>query len=157
MEDASPRLLYISGTLPFGFDALREAAAAEGYRFLDRLATDWDEGTIRFDRPGEMLLAAEANGTLAAIGGLTIDPTLPSALRMRRFYVRPQFRRTGIGRELAVTLLASPVRAAGAVTVNAATGSAPFWESLGFVPDLRDGHTHVLIGRGTDAPRLGRS
>jgi hypothetical protein len=29
------------------------------------------------------------------------------------------------------------------VTVNAAPASAAFWESLGFAPDARDGHTHV--------------
>ena len=26
----------------------------------------------------------------------------------------------------------------------AAGGSEPFWEALGFIPDRRDGHTHIL-------------
>jgi hypothetical protein len=60
---------------------------------------------IRFDRPGEALLAAYSDGVLAAIGGITIDPVLPDALRMRRFYVRSAFRRAGIGREIAQVLL----------------------------------------------------
>jgi hypothetical protein len=30
------------------------------------------------------------------------------------------------------------------VTVNAGAGSEPFWRSLGFVPDVRNGHTHVF-------------
>jgi hypothetical protein len=46
---------------------------------------------MRFDRPGEGLLTAYSAGVLAAIGGITIDPIVPDALRMRRFYVRPGF------------------------------------------------------------------
>jgi hypothetical protein len=69
--------------LPGGFDVLR----AGGFHQIDRLRTDWDAGTIRFDRDGEALLAVRVNGTLAGIGGVTVDPVVPSALRMRRFSV----------------------------------------------------------------------
>jgi GNAT superfamily N-acetyltransferase len=97
---------------------------------------------MRFDRDGEALFAAHVHGVLAGIGGLTIDPVIPTVLRMRRFYVRPAFRRRGVGRRLAAALLA---RAGGqAITVNAGPGSFPFWESAGFVLDARDGHTHML-------------
>ena len=100
---------------------------------------------MRFDREGEVLLAARFDADLAGIGGLTIDPALPGALRMRRFYVGKSFRRNGIGRALAEKLLAH-ARASGArVTVNAAAGSGLFWVSLGFVSDLRNGHTHVVV------------
>jgi GNAT superfamily N-acetyltransferase len=97
---------------------------------------------MRFDRPGEVLLAAYSDGVLAAIGGITIDPIVPDALRMRRFYVRPAFRRTGIGGEIAQALLKS-ARSIRVVTLNAAVESVPFWEALGFVSQARDGHTHV--------------
>ena len=80
----------------------------------------------------------------AAVGGLTIDPAMPEALRMRRFYVRKRFRRCGIGRQLALALLERAAAAARPVTVNAGSGSEPFWTALGFIPDPRDGHTHVL-------------
>jgi GNAT superfamily N-acetyltransferase len=131
--------------LPVGLDALREEARTEGYRMLDRLAEDWRSGAVRFDRPGEMLLAASVDRIIAAIGGLTLDPAVPGALRMRRFYVSRKFRRSGVGRQLAVTLLQSPIRDGRVVMVNAAAGSAPFWEALGFLPDARDGHTHALL------------
>jgi hypothetical protein len=75
---------------------MRREARAEGHQFLDRLASDWASGAMRFDRPGEALLAAYSEGVLAAIGGITIDPIVPDALRMRRFYVRPAFRRAGL-------------------------------------------------------------
>ena len=32
------------------------------------------------------------------------------------------------------------------VTVNAATASVPFWELLGFAPDMRDGLPHLYRG-----------
>ena len=133
----------VSG-LPAGFHAMQVEAMAEGYRSLQRLAADWAANVTRFDRADESLLAAFSNGALAGIGGLTIDPVVREALRMRRFYVRASYRRLGIGRMLARALLDKPRSAGRLVTVNAGTGSAPFWESLGFSPDETDGHTHVL-------------
>ena len=138
-----PMLRRVIEELPAGFDALRAEAHAEGYLFVERLATDWLSGTTRFDREGEALLAARVNGVLAGIGGLTIEPVVPDALRMRRFYVRLAYRRSGIGRKLATALLDRVRSAGGLVTVNAAPASSAFWESLGFMPDPRDGHTHV--------------
>ena len=137
------KLQRVMKELPAGFDTLRAEARAEGYRFVERLATDWLSLTTRFDRDGEALLAARVNGVLAGIGGLTIDPVVPDALRMRRFYVRLAYRRGGIGRKMATALLEPARSAGGLVTVNAAPASAAFWESLGFVADARDGHTHV--------------
>jgi len=111
---------------------------------LDTLANEWASGATRFDRPGEALFAAYADGTFAGIGGLTQEPAMEGALRMRRFYVALTHRRAGIGRLLAEALL----RQAGPhpVTCNAAAGSERFWEALGFVPDRRDGRTHLLGG-----------
>ncbi len=114
----------VSGTLPTGLPTLRAEARRKGYRFLERLSSEWEAGAVRFDRPGEALLAAYMTGVLAGIGGLTLDPGLPDALRMRRFYVHPAFRRHGIGRGLAVALLQLPGTAGRGVTVNAGTAEA---------------------------------
>jgi GNAT superfamily N-acetyltransferase len=142
-DDQVPKLQRVMKELPAGFDDLRAEARAEGYLFVERLATDWLSGTTRFDREGEALLAAHVNGVLAGIGGLTLEPVVPAALRMRRFYVRLAYRRRGIGRKLATVLLEPAQSAGGLVIVNAAPVSAVFWESLGFAPDARDGHTHI--------------
>ena len=139
------RFQRVIDELSADFDTIRAEARAEGYRFLDRLAKDWASGAMRFDRPGEALLTAYSAGVLAAIGGITIDPIVPDALRMRRFYVRPAFRRTGIGREIAQALL-KRARSVPVVTLNAAVSSVPFWETLGFAPHARDGHTHIWRG-----------
>jgi GNAT superfamily N-acetyltransferase len=145
-NDSAPELQLVIENLPAGFDALREEARAEGYLFVERLAADWEACRMRFDREGEALLAAHVTGVPAGIGGLTIEPVLPGALRMRRFYVRPLFRRAGIGRTLATALLERARTTGLLVTVNAAPASVPFWESLGFAPDMRDGHTHLYRG-----------
>jgi len=138
------RLEPVIETLPLGFDVLRAEAFAEGYRFVERLATEWEAGTTRFAREGEALLCAHIDGILAGIGGLTFDPVLSAAMRMRRFYVRPSFRNHGIGRKLVEVLLESPRRDGKVTVVNAAPGSSAFWEAVGFMPDPRAGHSHIL-------------
>jgi GNAT superfamily N-acetyltransferase len=138
------RLEPVIGELPADFTIIQEEARGEGYRFVDRLANEWVSGAIRFSRAGEMLLAAYVGTALAGIGGVTVDPVVPDALRMRRFYVRTPFRKRGIGRKLAEILLERAFHTVSVVTVNAGPGSNPFWERLGFIPDIRDGHTHAL-------------
>lgn len=130
--------------LPVGFDALRADALTEGFRQMERLAADWEAGRTRLDRDGEALYAARLNGGLVGIGGLTIEPVVPGALRMRRFYVLPAFRRIGVGRQLVTALLAG-VDGNRSITATAGPASIAFSESLGFNPDPRDGHTHILI------------
>ena len=137
------RLEPVIENLPYDFDVMRVEACTEGYRFVERLATDWEAGVTRFDRDGEALVGARVDDVLAGIGGLTLDPVVSGALRMRRFYVRPSFRKHGIGRKLVGTLLEYPRRGQ-VVVVNASRGSQAFWEKLGFAPDMRDGHTHIL-------------
>jgi GNAT superfamily N-acetyltransferase len=127
--------------LPAGFEALCAEARAEGHGMLDTLAAEWSSGAMRFNRPGEMLLASYVDDALAGIGGLTQEPAIPGALRMRRFYVALAYRRYGVGRALADALLRQTT--ARTITCNAAAGSEAFWEALGFVPDWHDGRTHL--------------
>ena len=145
MQDTKPPavLQFVIENLPAGLDALRTEARAEGYLFIERLVADWEGRRIRFDRKGEVLLAAHVKGVLAGIGGLTVEPVLPDALRMRRFYIRPSYRRCGVGRKLAIALLEQARSSSRLVTVNAAPASFPFWEAVGFAPHMRDGHTHL--------------
>lgn len=139
------RLELVSRELPAGFDRMQAEAGSEGHRFLGRLAADWTSGVMRFDAYGEALLVAYRDGALAGIGGITIDPFLPGALRMRRFYVRLPFRRCGIARQLATALIGRAARDGRPITVNAPTGGASlFWQSLGFASDHQDSHTHFL-------------
>ncbi len=146
------RLAAVTGELPDGFGDLRLEASAEGHGFVERLASDWAAGTMRFDGPGERLLAASVDGDLAGVGGLTTETIAADALRMRRFYVRASHRRGGVGRRLASALLDHARGTARLVTVNAQAASFPFWESLGFVRVTREGITH-MVRLGADRAR----
>jgi GNAT superfamily N-acetyltransferase len=139
------RIEPIISDLPQGFDDLRSEAASEGFRHVDTLWSEWQDGTNRFIRPGEQLLGIWRGGELAGVGGVTVDYVLPDALRMRRFYVRPAFRRLGAGRLLASSLLATARTLCKPIVLYAPyPASAEFWEAIGFAPDDRDGHTHIL-------------
>ena len=83
------RLERVIDTLPDGFEVLRAEARSEGYRMLDTLSAEWASGATRFDHPGEALFAAHAGDILAGIGGLTVEPAITGALRMRRFTCAP--------------------------------------------------------------------
>jgi GNAT superfamily N-acetyltransferase len=138
-------IAFVTDRLPDGFEILRHAADDEAYDMLATLARDWASGANRFDRPGEALVAAFDGATLAGMGGISLDPDVPAALRLSRFYVRPRYRRRGVGRLLAGALLERAESAGRPITLNAPHAEAArFWEALGFIPDPRDGHTHIL-------------
>jgi GNAT superfamily N-acetyltransferase len=135
------RLERVVDVLPAGVDALREEARGQGHRMLDTLATEWASGVQHFVHPDEALFAAYIGDELAGFGGITMEPSIPGAMRMRRFYTALAYRRIGVGRALVAALLE---HAQGRViTVNAAVGSETFWGSFGFVPDRHGGHTHI--------------
>lgn len=137
-------IVFVKGELPKGFELLRHAADGEAYDMLATLAKEWADGTNRFDKPGEALVAAYDGPSLAGMGAMTNDANVPGALRMRRFYVGPRYRRLGVGRTIAKALLERPEATGKVITLNAPhLEAARFWEALGFIRDDRDGHTHI--------------
>ncbi|QIO49928.1 GNAT family N-acetyltransferase [Rhizobium leguminosarum bv. trifolii] len=140
--------------LPQEIADLESEARREGYRHVARLIDEWSIGDNRFERDGERLLGAYVDDALVGIGGMTVDAAMSAALRMRRFYIRPAMRGRGIGRMLALALLDHARPCCGVVTVHAGNDAAArFWESLGFQPHGRDGHTHLLaLQRHSDDP-----
>lgn len=95
--------IELINALPEGFDRLEAEASAEGHGFLTKMKARWAEGTNRFDRPGEMLLAAySSQGDLVGIAGLNVDPYVddPTLGRVRHLYVSPSSRRWGVGKAL---------------------------------------------------------
>src|SRR5262249_34136913 len=69
---------------------------------MQRMRDDWDAGSNRFDRPGEILFEARVGVRLVGICGLNRDPYVHSSGvgRVRHLYVDPEFRRRGVGRAL---------------------------------------------------------
>lgn len=134
-------------TLPDGFDVILQAAASEGVRNMAMLAAQWASGEQRFEEP-DALFAALVDGDLAGVGGVTVERGAGEpAMRMRRLYVLPAFRRFGVGRRLAGAMMQQGFQAAPLLTLNAAASdaAAPFWEAMGFGrTDAVAGATHAL-------------
>jgi GNAT superfamily N-acetyltransferase len=143
-------LVRVCDDWPDDIDILAEAAVAECYQHVARLKREWEDGSERFLADGCVLLMGYASGAdglprPAAVGGLTRDPVLPSLLRMRRFYVAPEFRRFGHGRTLATALIQEAQAVSPVLTVHTTENQArAFWESLGFTPVDGSNHTHEL-------------
>jgi hypothetical protein len=100
-------LTHVFGDSPPDIDLLRAEAARQGYRFLERLVTEWISRRERFAREGEALLAAYFGSELAGIGGMTIDPAVTGAWRMRRFLCHLPLRQnwSGSDHDLGVRLV----------------------------------------------------
>lgn len=82
---------------------LVEESEAEGYRFLRRLVNQYEDGTNKFDKEGEVLYGVwDQQDRLVAIGGLNRDPYSDKSGvgRLRRFYISERARRQGIGTKL---------------------------------------------------------
>jgi GNAT superfamily N-acetyltransferase len=141
------QIVRVIEALPEGFDALLADALAEGVNNMALLAAQWADGDERFDGPDEGLFAGLVGGEMAGVGGVTRETGAGEpAMRMRRLYVRPAFRRSGLGRTLAGAMMQQGFAAAPLLTANArATPAAPpFWEAMGFAPADRPGFTHWL-------------
>lgn len=94
-------------SLPDDITALLEASLAEGHNLVKRLVEEWDDGSNRFDLPGEILLGARLGHELVGVGGLNRDPYLddPAVGRIRHLYVLSAARRQGVGRSLVLALI----------------------------------------------------
>jgi len=140
------QLVRIFDDLPEDFDDLVAEASGEGVRNMALLAEGWRAGQ-RFQGDGEALFAAFLAGTLAGLGGFSVETGASEpARRMRRLYVSPRFRRQGVATALASALIHEGLDSVGLLTVNAAASPAagPFWEAQGFTADATGPWTHVL-------------
>ena len=140
-------IVRVTEDLPEGFEGLRDQARAEGVRNMNLLAEQWDGGR-GFADPGA-LFAAYVEGELTGVGGVTLQTNLDEpAMRMRRLYVVPAFRRSGVGQALAGAMIQQGLQAAHLLTANAGAtdAAAPFWEAMGFERVEGSGFTHCLRG-----------
>jgi GNAT superfamily N-acetyltransferase len=139
-------IIRVVEALPHGFDVICEAAAAEGVRNMALLGAEFGSAENPYIDPGA-LFAAFADGELAGVGGVMVQTGLADpAMRMRRLYVRPAFRRVGVARALAGAMMQQGFQAAPLLVLNAAASAAapPFWEAMGFEPVDWPGITHAL-------------
>ena len=136
------QLVRIADGLPDGFEALRAEADAEGHRHMSRLAAEMAETPEMF----VALLAAFDDGELLGIGGMTAEPSDPSAIRMRRLYVAKGARGRGVARAIANALLNEALGQAQRITVHAGNPVAErFWEAMGFAPVAERPWSHQFV------------
>jgi GNAT superfamily N-acetyltransferase len=134
-------------TLPAGIGELRIEAAGEGFRFVDKLITEWHSGTNRFAEAGEIFLGAFRADELIAVGGLNHDPYADQSRigRLRHLYVRKSERRSGVGSILVRQLLAQAEGIFQSVHLRTGTQeAAAFYVGLGFCPVQDKTATHVM-------------
>lgn len=139
-------IVRVVETLPHGFDVMCEEAAAEGVRNMALLAAQWTSGEQRFDEPGA-LFAVVVEGELAGVGGVSVETALDEpAMRLRRLYLRPAFRRAGLATRLAGAMMQQGFQTVPLLTVNAGASdaAAPFWEAMGFGRVDWPGVSHAL-------------
>ena len=90
--------------LPAQIENIAALAQHEGHVFIHRLIEEYRSGKNRFDQAGEQLLLAYDGDKLIACGGLNQqwgDAGVEERIgRVRRFYVHPQYRQHGVGKQL---------------------------------------------------------
>ncbi len=125
---------------------LRESAAGEGFKFIERLVAEWASGANRFDGSGEAMFVAMLDSSAAGVCGLNRDPYSANARvgRVRHLYVLPALRRGGVASALLDSVIAAarPYFTCLRLRTDVA---GPFFESRGFRPTpLEATATHVL-------------
>jgi len=143
--------------LPADIEELRIEAAGEGFRFVDKLITEWHSGTNRFAQAGEIFLGACRSDELIAIGGLNRDPYAGQAWigRLRHLYVRKSERRSGVGSTLVRQLLRHAEGIFHLVRLRTGTReAAAFYVGLGFCPVQDKAATHVMLRRQSLGPSV---
>jgi GNAT superfamily N-acetyltransferase len=138
----------LSDVRPERLAALLIDSERAGQRFVRRLVDEWASGVNRFDRPGEILLAAWRGHELVGVGGLNVDPYAGTARvgRVRHVYVLSTYRRLGIGALLVAEIIDAAQGRFGSLRLRTLNpDAAQLYERLGF--RRRDGVaecTHVL-------------
>jgi GNAT superfamily N-acetyltransferase len=94
------------------------------------------------------------DGALAGVGGITADFVDPAGLRMRRFYVRPAYRRLGVARALATRVIETALPLGRPIVLYTETDAgAAFWETMGFARIKRENTAHLLVETSPAPPR----
>jgi len=128
-------------------ETLQHEASQEGCGFVERLVSEWRDGSNRFDRDGEILFAGHlVGGEMVAVGGLNRDFAHHSGVgRLRHIYIRPAFRRRGIASALIGRLELHGRLSFRSIRLRTDSSvAARLYESRGYQPINSETATHVL-------------
>lgn len=129
---------------------LLEESREQGFEFLDRLVLEYNNGTNKFQRPGEALLGIYRDRQLIAIGGLNRDPySADSDIgRVRHVYVLLAWRKQGIGKLLVQTIIEHAKGHFRILTLRTFSDQASgFYGAIGFrtQPKINYATHHMLL------------
>jgi len=129
---------------PAAIEELLAESEQEGFRFVRRAREEWLAGANRFAKEGEAFFGVFDRTRLVAIGGVNRESG--HCGRLRRFYVRRDGRRRGIGRRLVRYALAFARRHYSCVVLRCDTEAADrFYRALGFRrTNAHPGATHQI-------------
>lgn len=128
--------------------AIRDEAASEGFRFVDRLIADWTDGSNRFDRAGEEFIVAFEREKTLGFCGLKYDPHVvqENVGRIQHLYVRRFARRRSVGSTLIKTLVSRASAYFSIIRLRTDTlEAATFYEGLGFQPIDDETASHFRV------------
>lgn len=121
----------------------------DGFRFLERLVKEYENGTNTFTKLGESLYGFYTEqGVLIAVGGLNVDPFSndQNVGRLRRFYVAKEYRRSGVGTLLLNEIISDAKNYFDIIVLHTDTEqAAKFYSAFGFKGNCTfPGSTHYL-------------
>ncbi len=132
-------------------DRLLVESRAEGFDHIRRLVSHWEDGSNRFNRPGEALYGAFVVQQLVGAGGLNRDPFArdPRIGRVSHVHVLPSWRRRGVATSLLRAFVDDAQVSFAILRLRAAAGDASLlYESIGFerVTEANATHRRLLQG-----------
>ena len=127
-------------------ETLHAESVAEGYKFVGRLCDEWRSGMNRFGAPGEGVFVAQNLTGIVGLCGLNRDPYVddPSIGRVRHLYVRPSYRRQGIGRALVRTVMDAASIRFRRLRLRTTPFAESFYRALGF-QCVSSGHDRIYV------------
>ncbi len=131
-----PIVVHAVTDLPAEIGVLAGEARAEGHLHVDRLVEDFASGKNCFDAPGEALFVAAVHERPVGVGGVNQDPydSGGPAARVRRMYVLPEARRSGVASAILLRIEAhARLRFERLNLFTASAEAALFYQRLGFV------------------------
>lgn len=136
----------IEDLMIYKYDHLVQESKDEGFHFLVKLISEYENKINTFNKTGECLYGIFQGEKLIGIGGLNEDPYTENNKigRLRRFYISKDYRRIGIGNWLLNRLLSRAEKYFELVVLHTDTRQgATFYTANGFVKgELYKGSSH---------------
>ncbi|MFL0403397.1 GNAT family N-acetyltransferase [Bacillus nitratireducens] len=139
----------IEDLMIYEHDYLVQESKDEGFNFLIKLISDYENKINTFNKTGECLYGIFQGEKLIGIGGLNQDPYTENNKigRLRRVYISKDYRRIGLGNLLLNRLLSHSEKYFKVVVLHTDTKQGhAFYTTNGFVKgELFKGSSHYKV------------